>query len=300
MESEIHAQLQDLQNIPLQKHDKKCLIAGSGDSFAASLVAQYASGNRILCYHPLDLVANPSIADGRLVYLVSISGKTKANVLAAKSAKMRGLRTVAITAKPESPLAASCDDVIEIKYERAPIVTAGTISFTLSLLVCLSLATDLRIPKNLNLLLALAEKEASVFVRLRKFVTNPYFILGNGALFSIATYGTLKINEVIGAKALAYPTEEFCHSPIFSIGRKDAVVILGSGSDVSLSRRLEREGYNSILVQNRHEDMLQNLLYFTFFVQFLALKLAQKLNLKECYFLANKPLLGVSSDFIYG
>ena len=300
MESEINSQPQKLQNIPLQEHDTKCLMVGAGDSFAASLAAQYASGNRILCCHPLDLVANPSLADGRLVYLVSISGKTKANVLAAKSAKMRGLRTVAITAKPESPLAASCDDVIEIKYERAPIVTAGTISFTLSLLVCLSLATDLRIPKNLNLLLALAEKEASAFVRLRKFVTNPYFILGNGALFSIATYGTLKINEVIGAKALAYPTEEFCHSPIFSIGRKDAVVILGSGSDVSLSRRLEREGYNSILVQNRHEDMLQNLLYFTFFVQFLALKLAQKLNLKECYFLANKPLLGVSSDFIYG
>jgi fructoselysine-6-P-deglycase FrlB-like protein len=300
MESEIHSQLQYLQNIPLQKQDKKCLIVGSGDSFAASLAAQYASRNRILCCHPLDLVANPSIADGRVVYLVSISGKTKANVLAARSAGKSGLGTVAVTAKLDSPLVASCDDVIEINYERASVTTAGTISFTTSLLTCLSLAMDIRIPKNLKALFALAEKETSAFVMHRKFVADPYFILGSGVLFPIAIYGALKINEVMGAKALAYPTEEFCHSPIFSMSRKDAIVILGSGGDSPLSRRLEREGYSSILVQNRSNCMLQKLLYSTFFVQLLALKLAQKRNLKECYFLRNKPLLGISSDFIYG
>jgi glucosamine 6-phosphate synthetase-like amidotransferase/phosphosugar isomerase protein len=159
---------------------------------------------------------------------------------------------------------------------------------------------DIRIPKNLKALFALAEKETSAFVMHRKFVADPYFILGSGVLFPIAIYGALKINEVMGAKALAYPTEEFCHSPIFSMSRKDAIVILGSGGDSPLSRRLEREGYSSILVQNRSNGMLQKLLYSTFFVQLLALKLAQKRNLKECYFLRNKPLLGISSDFIYG
>ena len=55
-----------------------------------------------------------------------------------------------------------------------------------------------------------------------------YFILADGILFPVALYGAMKLNEVIGARAVAYPAEEFCHSPIFSITKKDAILILGT------------------------------------------------------------------------
>ena len=101
MQAEIGYQL-DLQkqSVPL---DKKCLFVGSGDSYAAGLVAQYLSGGRAMCCYPTDIIQNPAIASGLNVYVVSISGNTKANVLAARAARKIGA-TTAITARPASRL----------------------------------------------------------------------------------------------------------------------------------------------------------------------------------------------------
>lgn len=299
MELEIYSQLHDLPESWPPKQDEKCLFVGSGDSFAASLAAQYASGYKALCCHPLDLVADPSIAKDRVVYIVSISGKTKANILAARSARSNGLTTVAVTANSKSPLAESCDDLLELNYKRASVTTAGTITFTLSLMACLSRVMDIQMPKQLNVLFALAEKQAREFARRRQAALHPYFILGNGILFPVAVYGALKLNEVIGAKALAYSADEFCHSPIFSIENKDAIVILGDASSRPLFRRLAKD-YRTALVQSKSKNPLQDLLYCVFYTQLLVLKLAASMNLKDCYFLKNKSLLDISSEFIYG
>jgi Predicted phosphosugar isomerases len=137
MEIGIRSQLQDHVNIRIFKPRKNCLFVGSGDSFAASLAAEYASGFRARCFHPEDILYNPSIVDRRVVYFVSVSGRTKANILAARAAMNRGSRTVAVTASPDSPLAASCDRVIRIKYRKESVSTAGTVSFSqLSSHVC--------------------------------------------------------------------------------------------------------------------------------------------------------------------
>ena len=145
---EIGFQIQDLPLLRLHKGQKKCLFVGAGDSFAACLAAQFASGNRSLSCYPLDVVDNPSIADGRAIYIVSVSGKTRANILAAWAAKLRGFRTVAVTAEPDSPLAHSCDASIQLRFRRAQVTTAGTISFSASLVTCLSIATESRCRKN--------------------------------------------------------------------------------------------------------------------------------------------------------
>jgi hypothetical protein len=118
-------------------------------------------------------------------------------------------------------------------------------------------------------------------------------------------YGALKFNEVFGAKAMAYPTEEFCHSPLFSIKETDQAIVLGGEEDdddddnsSKLSKRLNEEGFASVHVGFKPTG-IELLLQATFFIQLFVLKLAQKCSLTSCYFLRNEKLLRVSSDFIY-
>ena len=97
MHNEIEYQAQSLQKQEMQRRDRNCLFIGSGDSYVAGLVAQHVSGCRALCCYPIDVIQNPSIVLGRNTYIVSISGNTKANRIAAKIA--------------ESRLAYNCDNV---------------------------------------------------------------------------------------------------------------------------------------------------------------------------------------------
>jgi glucosamine 6-phosphate synthetase-like amidotransferase/phosphosugar isomerase protein len=296
METEIGYQLHDLQRQEFPMQSKNCLFVGSGDSFVAGLVAHYISSRSAHCCYPTDLIQNPSLADGRSVYVVSISGSTKANILAAKVAKKQGVRTTAITAKPSSLLARTCDQIIELRYRSAGVTTSGTISFTSSMLACISLATKIQLP-NLGRIYRLAQDQADRIAR--KVNRKSYFMLGNGILYPVAIYGALKFNEVFGARAVAYPAEEFCHSPLFSIKKSDQVIALGRDSE-RLSHRFDRDGFSSVHVDFFNGGRIELLLQSTFFVQLLVLRLAQKNRLTSCYFLKNKKLLRTSSDFIYG
>jgi fructoselysine-6-P-deglycase FrlB-like protein len=294
MQADIEYQLQDLQKQEMPSQRRNCLFVGSGDSYVAGLAAQYFSGNHAICCYPTDLITNPFVANGRDVYVVSISGSTRANILAAKIAKKHGAHTTAITARPASPLAKACDQVIELKYRSIGVTTAGTVSFTSSMLACISLATKVRLP-DLGRIYKQAQSQADKIAR--KINKNSYFMLGDGVLYPVAIYGALKFNEVFGAKAVAYPAEEFCHSPLFSIKKGDQVIALGNTEQ--LSKRLNREGFSAVHVDFKG-DGIELLLQSTFFVQLLVLKLAQGRGLTTCYFLKNKKLLRTSSDFIYG
>jgi fructoselysine-6-P-deglycase FrlB-like protein len=296
MQVEIGYQVEDLprQELPLQS--KNCLFVGSGDSYVAGLVAQHASGGRALCCYPTDLIQNPSVARGQNIYVVSISGSTKTNIVAAKIAKRQGALTTAVTAMPASPLARVCDRTIELKYRNAGVTTAGTISFTCSMLACISLATKLELP-DLAKVYMQAEKQAERIAG-NTDRKGSYFILGNGALHPAAIYGALKFNEVFGAKAMPYQAEEFCHSPLFSAKKSDQLIVMGSDGR-RLNERLNQEGFSSVHVSFKGTGT-ELLLQSTFFLQLLALKLAQRHKMTSCYFLKNKRLLSLSSDFIYG
>jgi fructoselysine-6-P-deglycase FrlB-like protein len=277
MEAEIALQLQELPLIELQELDGSCILVGAGDSYAACLAAQYTSSNRALSCYPLDVVNDPTLARGRTVYLVSVSGKTKANLLAARVAKSNGIRTVAVTANPTSPLAVSCDKVIQLNYAHSGLTTAGTISFGASLTTCLSIAGGIPRPKNLPALFELAEEQASSCPANTKAETGSYFILGDGALYPIAMYGAMKLNEVVGASAIAYPIEGFCHSPLFGLGKNDIVLILGRGDeDNSLTKRLDDDGFMAMFIEIPDKEIAARLFHAMFFAQKLALKVAQK------------------------
>ena len=307
MQAEIEYQVQDLHKLDLLSPVSNCLFVGSGDSYIAGLAAQYFSGSRAICCSPIDIIKNPLLVKRRNLFVVSISGNTQANILAAKIAKKHGVGTIsALTARSSSRLAKSCDQTIELKYKNTGITTAGTISFTASMIKCISLSTELQLPSNLRKMYNRAENQAKQAIskiddKSNSSSSTSYFILGNSQLHAIAMYGALKFNEVFGAKAMAYPTEEFCHSPLFSIKETDQVIVLGGDDDDNsrkLGKRLNEEGFSSVHVGFKRTG-IELLLQATFFIQLFVLKLAQKYGLTSCYFLRNKKLLRVSSDFIY-
>ena len=312
MQSEIEYQVQDLHKLDLSSPVSNCLFVGSGDSYIAGLAAQYFSGSRAICCSPIDIIKNPLLVKRRNLFVVSISGNTQANIIAAKIAKKHGVGTIsALTARSSSRLAKSCDQTIELKYKNTGITTAGTISFTASMIKCISLSTELQLPSNLRKMYNRAENQAKQAISKIDDKSNSsssstsYFILGNSQLHAIAMYGALKFNEVFGAKAMAYPTEEFCHSPLFSIKETDQAIVLGGQEDdddddnsSKLSKRLNEEGFASVHVGFKRTG-IELLLQATFFIQLFVLKLAQKYSLTSCYFLRNEKLLRVSSDFIY-
>jgi fructoselysine-6-P-deglycase FrlB-like protein len=308
MQAEIEYQVQDLHKLELSSPVSNCLFVGSGDSYIAGLAAQYYSGSHAICCSPIDIIKNHLLVKRRNLFVVSISGNTQANILAAKIAKKHGVGTVsALTARSSSRLAKSCDQTIVLKYKNTGITTAGTISFTLSMIKCISLSTELQLPANLRKIYNHAEKQAKQAISKIDNRNNnsntSYFILGNSQLHAIALYGALKFNEIFGVKAMAYPAEEFCHSPLFSIKETDQAIVLGGDDDDddnsrNLSKRLNEEGFSSVHVGFKRTG-IELLLQSTFFIQLFALKLAQKYGLTSCYFLRNKKLLRVSSDFIY-
>ena len=295
MGAEIAYQVEDLSRQELPIQSKNCLFIGSGDSYVAGLAAFHVSGGRALCCYPADLLGNPSLANGRNVFVVSISGNTKANILAAKVAGRHSNCVTAITARTVSPLATACDRAIELKYRSAGVNTSRTISFTSSMLACISLTTKFQMP-NLTWAYRQAERQAK---RLTRRIGNKstYFILGNALMHPPAIYGALKFNEIFGVKAIAHQVEDFCHSPLFSV-KKDSQVIVIGGDGKHLNDRLVQEGFSSV-----HADFkgtgIEQLMQSTFFMQLLVLKLAQGRKLTTCYFLKNKKLLRMSSDFIY-
>jgi fructoselysine-6-P-deglycase FrlB-like protein len=323
MQAEIEYQVQDLCGLDLSSSSSPstdsdcCLFVGSGDSYIAGLAAQYFSSSHAICCYPLDIIKNPSLVDRRNLFIVSISGNTQANILAAKIAKKNGARKVtALTARPSSRLAKSCDQTIELSYRNTGVATAGTISFTASMIKCISLSTHLHMLSDIRKLYNRAEKQAEQVtskVDLKNSSiangsissnsgssSSSYFILGDGQLYAIARYATLKFNEVFGTTALAYPAEEFCHSPLFSITEADRAIVLGdgSGNNRKLSKRLNEEGFSSFHIEFKNTG-IELLLQATFFIQFFVLKLAQKYNMTTCHFLTSRKLLKMSSDFIY-
>jgi len=307
METEIAYQLEELEKLELPRPQisfDDSVITGSGDSYVASLVTRYVSDYNTICCHPMDIVLNPAIARNRKVFLVSLSGSTRATICAAQVAKKVALRTIAITARPESPLAKSSDDIISIRYNSTNVPTSGTIGFTASMLCCLSLVSEvdnLKDVKNIyNESIPLAEYLADY--KIKRSAANIF--LGNGIMYPAALYGSLKMNEVFGVRSLGYSLDEFCHSPIFSVKSNDRIIILGNDEcDQRISKTMMAElselDVTTLYVDCRKRTMIERLIKSIFLLQLYAVKLAVNNRLKDCYFLRNQRLLALSSQLIY-
>ena len=307
MELEIGYQVQELPKLirPNKINPECCLFIGSGDSFVAGLVAQHASKRRTISCNPVEFLLNPCIADKRQMYIISVSGRTSANILCAIVARKHKIRTTAITAKSESILAKHCNNSIKLSYKSTGSLTSGTISFTSSMLSCLSLLTDVTDLGNIDCIYQQANIQAENLLKKHSINTSSFIFLGDGILFPIGMYGALKVNEIFGSKSYAYTIEEFCHSPIFSIKPGDNIIIFDKfGYDKKnaslLYSRLNHINYSTVYVDLSNLSQIEAVLKSIFLIQMLLLKIAKRDGLKECFFLRNKELLDLSSDLIYG
>ena len=251
---------------------------------------RYSQRVRFVPFDPLDLYRNKSFVKSKHVYFVSISGNTITNIKVAKIAK----RSTAITAKSQSRLAKTCDEIIQLSSPNSGIFTAGSISFLESALTCISLVNKIKIPNYVDLF-----KSAKNSAR-KANLSKRIFVLGNLFTFPLTMYCAAKFYEVLGYDTHYCRIEQFSHMELFSAKKGDSVIIFEEKNlhNTQLTKSLKKIGINVV-----HPDIpsakISQMLYCTFYSQFLALFEAQRKSKSDCYFVTAKTIRNVSNQMIY-
>jgi glucosamine 6-phosphate synthetase-like amidotransferase/phosphosugar isomerase protein len=273
------------------------LLVGAGDSYACSLAAQYVSRGGSLALDPYSLQTAPDFARRREVYFFSVSGRTAANIAAARAVRGVARRTVAVTANLTSPLVGETDDVIAIPYSITP-RTPGTLSFSLSLLLATKLSCG---PFKCDFGRVFAKASASPNITFSR--TGTTYFLGNGPAYAIALYAALKTFEVFGAKASADFLEEFGHASLFSLRRNDEVNIFSAFDPLSngrkLARALAKGNFHRSLLSAAGRNQYESLFHATFIVQSSVLKEARLKGIASPYLESEAGKLKMSDSIIY-
>jgi fructoselysine-6-P-deglycase FrlB-like protein len=275
------------------------VFTGSGDSYATSLFAHYLSDGLARAGDPRDLAESRMLCRDKNVFITSVSGRTRANIILARRIRKIARKRVAITANPTSSLAHECDETIRFPYRRQDALTPGTLSFTLSILAAASRIRSLPKLRNLDAVngsaktwandLDVSPRDASVFV-------------GSGITYPLAAYGAFKIHETIGEPADYVHFEQFGHSKLFSVGESDNIFFLGSSQDEkvsSVSRELASNDFRSHFISSGSKDPIVAAVDLAFHIQHLALSLAKRRRLNEVAFLTDEKRLKLSSRLIY-
>ncbi len=290
---DVYLQLEYLAKFVSQKSKpgKNVIFCGSGDSLCAGLLAEAFSDYSVRACDPLELAQNKILARASRAYFVSISGSTISNIRAAKLAKY----SVAITRNPTSKLGKTRDEVIPLNYEDSNVLTAGSIGFLASALTCISLVHGFKI-KNAKKIFTLAKNTAK-----KISLKNQTYILGNQHTYPVAMYASAKLGEILGMDSHYERIEQFSHMGLFTAKSGDTIIILEpkNAHNSQLVTNLKNLGlsvYNpSIISKNKIDQVL----FYIFVSQFVALNMARKKRIKQCYFISHQNMRAASSDMIY-
>ncbi len=289
-------QRQRVEHAPLDP--TRTIFTGSGDSYSAALLASELSGGVSPVFDPYELSKKPWLARGKRIIIISVSGKTKTNVDLAKKLKARAGAVVAVTSDPRSPLALNCNDTILLSYQQ-DVPTAGTSSYTSSLLGCAFLLGELPKMAYLSKALALAWNWTET---VKMPIPTAVTVVGSGLEFAIGYYGGLKFNEVLGLPATCKYPEEFGHSFLFSVKKTDALVCMNPDHDrktQAVLQVLRGSDFRPLRMQSQSADPLLRCFGLAFRFQCLAYVLARKKGLKDCAYISDKKRLATSSKMIY-
>jgi D-arabinose 5-phosphate isomerase GutQ len=277
-----------------------CAFAGAGDSFAAAEAAQYLSGFRAVALDPYDLTNNPTVAEGKHVYVISVSGKTRTNIEAARAVHGIAKRVTAITSDARSALAETCDDVIELHFRKAGAVTPGTVSFTTTLLACCSRVRELPVIPDLQ---QVFDSCLNWSDKVQLPVTGAVFIVGTGLGYCMAIYGAAKIFEVLGTKSQYQATEQFSHMELFSLSEGDFVLLIPASGEDRKAARLEglltSGGWDVAKTSYNEGDEVIWSILTSMQLQVLVWRTALRLGLEECSFKKKEKQLRISDTMIY-
>jgi fructoselysine-6-P-deglycase FrlB-like protein len=279
------------QAVLSESQQRYTIFCGSGDSFAASMLGQVFSNFRVKAFDPLDLVKNKSLLERHTPYIVSISGKTIANIRVAKLAK----NSVAITSNKSSPLARASSKLIPLEFPNSDVFTAGSISFLESALTCMSLVTSVKIRQAEHLF-----KEAKKLA-LKTSLSKQTFFLGNLQTYPVAMYAAAKIYEVLGASAFYERIEQFSHMELFSVNKDDTIILFEETNNHNrkLIKNLKKLGLKIYQPISPRKDQISQIIFYIFFSQMLPLFLAKRRNQKEVHFMVDKKQKTASDGMIY-
>jgi len=291
------SQIQQLNKIRYRKIFDNCIFVGSGDSYAAGLIAEYVTDHKCKCYSPSDLY-NSRFEYDKPYCFVSVTGKTMANIKVAQRATQEGVRTVAITFDKNSKLAQVCKEIVSLDITRTQTPTAGFSAFAANVLACLQISGatgpqkfDGWHKKGMQLSLNFVE-----YIKLSQ--QGALYLLGNNVLYAIAMYTSFQMIEFFGIATIAHKLEEFCHSPIFGLKSSDYVWILGQ-NESQINKRLNALGLRVSYIEFYNKDPVAKLFESIFFVQNLMLLLAEKNESTELQYVLMKDVLKASSEIIY-
>lgn len=279
-----------------QRAPKGSIFVGAGDSYAAALAGFYASGGRNIALDPYSLASAPGFAKGLDVYLISVSGRTSANLAAAKSVRGIARKVTAITADEGGRLSSLTDDTVKLPMGYVP-KSPGLLSFSSSLLAVLGIS------KGIGVIDFQETYEAARNDRGLTLGKGTTYFLGNALAYPVALYAAAKTYEFLGQRAHAELLEEFSHLELFSLRGDDAVNIFSSfdpsGASAKLSGALSRCGYPVCVVPRRGSSDLQRLFHDAFVAQISALESAERAGLTRPRFLTAGKRLKTSDEMIY-
>ena len=292
------AKLRSLLSTPVERATAGSIFVGAGDSYAAALATFYLSGGKYLAFDPYAISTIPSVAAGRDVFFISVSGRTSSNISAAQ--KLRGVarKRIAITANRDSPLAEEVDDVVLLPYEPRARV-AGTLSFTVTLLASMKVALG-------DFSCDFSRAYSAAKVAQKKVALSDHgttYLLGNNAAHAIAVYGAAKVYEILGYRADAEQLEEFSHMELFSLKASDSVIVFSAFDPARIGARLHAalrsRGYVASLLDPHSPNTVETIFYYAFLSQLAPLAKAQARGLSEPYLAGARKKLQVSDGMIY-
>jgi glutamine---fructose-6-phosphate transaminase (isomerizing) len=262
---------------------RRVVILACGTSYHAGLVGKFLIENlaRIPC--EVDLASEfryrePVVGPHNLVVPISQSGETADTLAAAKEAKARGAKTLAICNVVDSAIA-RCSDWVLYTHAGPEIGVASTKCFTAQLAALTLLAIHLgrrngaladasaaelvsglvQIPHKMSETLALLGNMRELA---RKYMhAHDFLFLGRGTNYPIALEGALKLKEISYIHAEGYAAGEMKHGPIALIDDGLPVVVIatrGKGYDKVLSNLAEvraREGHVIAVATVGDEDI---------------------------------------------
>ena len=293
---QLDSHLRDLNEIRNSKVSDPCVFVGAGDSYAAGLIAEFLTDHRCKCYSPSDLL-NSRLTDEYTYCFISVTGKTKSNIIVAERAAEAGAKTIAITLNKNSKLAQICEQAIPVKITEIN-TPSDFITFLANVITSLQVG-GVAIPQKFDvwhkegMRLALNFSE-SILLPLK----DPIFFLGNNLSYCFALYASLKVTEYFGITTIPHKLEEFCHSPIFGAKKSNSLWIFGQ-NEKPISLRLEKLGLDVHYFELYNEDILARSFQSIFFLQNLILLLAKRQGLTRPRYLLNKEKLKTSSELIY-
>lgn len=240
--------LNGLDEVDLSRYDIDSInLISCGTSYHAALVGKYIIERLtgIPCNAELASEYRYSARSDIFPFtiLISQSGETADTLAAAKEAKIRGCKTMAITNVFGSSITREVDEVI-YTHAGPEIGVAATKTFTTQLIVLYLLAVELgmkkkkilredvedcrneirKLPRKVEVLLDQAERIKGIAKILSR--ADDIFFVGRNINYPVALEGALKLKEIAYIHAAGYPAGELKHGPFALLTEKTPVIAI--------------------------------------------------------------------------